>query len=215
MPRVGETVRATLEGFAGAIGGAAIERELGFDLERDLLSWVGDAALFIRGDSIDSVDGGLVLSVTDEAAAESAFGRIVGALRARHGVNATPVKVEGAEIAFQWTGQAPTPTPIVMARGEDKVVVTYGTEAAVDALSSDEQLGDSELYERTTELLGDDAEPSFLLSLPAVVKLVDSAGDPDPEWQKAKPYVETFDIVAIGGSTDGGDARMRFVAGLR
>lgn len=213
MPRFGETIRAALKGFAGAIGGAAIERQLGFDLERDLLSWVGDAALFIRGDSIDSIDGGLVLGIRDKAAAESAFGRIVGALQARQGVNATPVKVEGAEIAFQWADEAPK--PIVMARGEDKVVVAYGTEAAADALSPDEELGDSELYERTTDLLGDDAEPSFLLSLPAVVKLVDAAGDTGREWQQAKPYVETFDIVAIGGSTDGGDARVRFVAGLK
>jgi hypothetical protein len=213
MPRVGETIRATLKGFAGAIGGAAIERELGFDLERDLLSWVGDAAMFIRGDSMESIEFGVVLGVTDEAASVGAFGRIVGALRSRHGVNATPVEVEGAEIAFEWAG--PAPKPLVLARAEDKVVVTSGIAAAEDALSPDEELGDTELYERATELLGDDADPSFVLSMPGLVKLVDTSGDAGAEWQEAKPYVEAFDILALGGSTDGGDARVRFAAGLR
>ena len=213
MPRVGETIRATLGGFAGAIGGAAIERELGFDLERDLLSWVGDAAMFIRGDSVESIEFGVVLGVTDKAASEGAFGRIVGALRSRHRVNATPVEVDGAEIAFQWAG--PAPKPLVLARGEDKVVVTSGVAAAEDALSPDEELGDTELYERTTDLLGDDADPSFVLSMPGLVQLVDASGDAGAEWQQAKPYVEAFDVLALGGSADGGDARVRFVAGLR
>ena len=213
MPRLGETIRVTLDGFAGAIGGAAIERELGFDLERDLLSWVGDAAMFVRGDSVESIEFGAVLGVTDEAAAAGAFGRIVGALRSRHRVNAVPVEVEGAEIAFQWAG--PAPKPLVLARGKDKVVVTSGVAAAEDALSPDEELGDTELYERTTDLLGDDAEPSFLLSMPSLVELVDASGEAGAEWQKAKPYVEAFDVLALGGSTDEGDARVRFVAGLR
>ena len=213
MPRLGDTIRATLNGFAGAIGGAAIERELGFDLERDLLSWVGDAAMFVRGDSVESIEFGVVLGVTDEAASAGAFGRIVGALRSRHRVNAVPVEVEGAEIAFQWAG--PASKPLVLARGEDKVVVTSGVAAAEDALSPDEELGDTELYERTTDLLGDDAEPSFLLSMPRLVKLVDASGEAGAEWQEAKPYVEAFDLLALGGSTDEGDALVRFVAGLR
>lgn len=213
MPRLGETIRATLDGLAGAIGGAAIERELGFDLERDLLTWVGDAAMFVRGDSVESIEFGVVLGVTDEAAAAGAFGRIVGALRSRHGVDAVPVEVEGAEIAFQWAG--PAPKPLVLARGKDKVVVTSGVAAAEDALSPAEELGDSELYERTTDLLGDDADPSFLLSMPGLVTLVDATGEAGADWQEAKPYVEAFDVLALGGSTDGGDARVRFVAGLR
>jgi hypothetical protein len=213
MPRIGDTIRATLKGFAGAIGGAAIERELGFDLERDLLSWVGDAAMFVRGDSAESIEFGVVLGVTDEAASVGAFGRIVGALRSRHRVNATPVEVEGAEIAFQWAG--PAPKPLVLARGKHKVVITSGTAAAEDALSPDAELGDTDLYERTTDLLGADAEPSFVVSVSRLVGLVDAAGEDGAEWRAAKPYVEAFDVLALGGSTDGGDARIRFVAGLR
>ena len=51
--------------------------------------------------------------------------------------------------------------------------------------------------------------------MPGLVELVDASGDAGAEWQEAKPYVEAFDVLALGGSTDGGDARVRFAAGLR
>jgi hypothetical protein len=94
-------------------------------------------------------------------------------------MNAEPMRIEGAEIAFQVTDQATK--PIVMARSEDKVVVTYGTDAAAAALAPDEQLGNSDLYARAEELLGDEAEPSTLLSIPAIVRFNDAAGE--PEWR--------------------------------
>jgi hypothetical protein len=78
VPRLGETLRSALDSFGGAIGGAAMERELGVDLERDVFSWVGDAAVFVRGESVESLDGALVIGVTSPDAAEAAFGRIVG-----------------------------------------------------------------------------------------------------------------------------------------
>jgi Protein of unknown function (DUF3352) len=207
--RAGETMRSALDRVGGAFGGAAIGRELGLDLERDVFSWVGDAAVFIRGETPGALDGGLVIGVTDGDAAEAAFGRIIGTLQARQGFKAEPVRIEGAEIAFQVADQATE--PIVMARGADKVVVTYGRDAAADALVPGDRLGDSELYERADDLLED--APSTLLSVPAVVRFADAAGE--PEWHDIKPYAEAFDVITAGGETDGDDARVRIAAGLR
>ena len=217
-PRFGETLRVILDETVGAFGGAVaqeqLKQQLGLDLERDVFSWVGDAAFFVRGDSLDTLNGGAVIEVTDEDAAAGAFGRIVGALRTRGKVDAEPVRIDGAETAFS-TRVGDAPQPVVTARGDDRVVVTYGEEAAVQALSPDEKLGDSELYGRTEDVLGDDVEPSFLLSMAPLLALVEASGAEDPEWQQAKPYVEAFDIVASGGGTDGDHARVRVAGGLK
>lgn len=50
--------------------------------------------------------------------------------------------------------------------------------------------------------------------MPAVVQLV-SASDPDPDFAKAKPYLDAFRLIAAGGELDGDTARSRFVAGLK
>ncbi|MGH2949390.1 MAG: DUF3352 domain-containing protein [Solirubrobacteraceae bacterium] len=217
-PRFGETMRVLFDQLAGAFGGAVVEEqlrsELGLDLEQDVFSWVGDIALFIRGESVDALDGGVVIQVTDEDRAADAFGKIVGALRARGQLDAQPLRLEGAETAFA-VAAGGAPRPIVFARGDGKVVVTYGEEAAVAALDPGETLGDSELFSRAESVLGDDLEPSMLLSIPPVVALVDSSGSADPSWDQAKPYIEAFDVIAIGGGTDGARSRGRVAAGLR
>jgi hypothetical protein len=218
MPRAGETMRVLLDEVGGAFGGAAarrqFEQELGLSLDDDILSWIGDVAIFVRGETLDTLDGGAVIQVTDENAAADAFGRIVGALRARGQLDAQPARIDGAETAFT-VAAGDAAKPIVIARGAGKVVVTYGAEAATAALKPSEKLGDSELFGRAEEVLGDDVEASFLLSLAPVVSLVESSGEAGAEWQQAKPYVEAFDIVAGGGGADGDHARARVAAGLR
>lgn len=216
-PRFGETLRVILDetvgAFGGAVAGEQLKQQLGLDLERDVFSWVGDVAFFVRGDSLDTLNGGAVIEVTDEDAAAGAFGRIVGALRTRGKLDAEPVRIDGAETAFS-LGVGDAPQPVVIARSDDRVVVTYGEEAATQALSPDEKLGDSELYGRTEDVLGD-VEPSFLLSMAPLLSLVETSASADPDWQQAKPYVEAFDIVASGGGTDGEHARVRVAAGLK
>ena len=216
-PKLGETLRVLFGEFAGAFGGAVakqqLERELGLDLERDFFSWVGDAALFVRGSSAAEADGGLVIEATDEDRAADAFGRIVGALRARGQMGAQPIEIEGADAAFA-IREAGTPKPIVLARGNGKVVGAYGEAAAAEALSPSETLGDSETYAEAKAILGDGIEPGLLVSMPAIVSIVESMGEADAEFERARPYLEAFTVIASGGTTDGGRARVRVAAGL-
>jgi Protein of unknown function (DUF3352) len=215
-PDFGEVMRTMLDQYAGLFGGAVaqeqIRRELGIDLEQDVFSWIGDVAYFARGSDMATLDGGAVIEVTDSSRAEAAFGKIVGALRAIGGVDAQPVTIDGAEVAFA----APlpdAPKPLVLARSDDRVVVAYGEEAAVDAFSPPEALGDSELYGRARGALGD-ADPTFLLSMPGVISLVEATGSADAEFEQARPYLDAFGFVAVGGTTDGDRARVRVAAGL-
>jgi hypothetical protein len=216
--RLGETMRVIFDQFAGAAGGAVakeqLRRQLGLDLEQDVFSWVGDAAFFVRGSSLGTLDGGAVVQVTDEERAANAFGKIVGAARSQGAAGARPVRISGAESAFAFAASG-APRPVVLARGSGKVVVAYGEEAAAAALSPDETLGDTDVFERAESVLGDGLEPSFLLSVPQLVSLIDAAAEGDPRWGQARPYLEAFDVLTLGGATERGQGRARVAAGLR
>jgi uncharacterized protein DUF3352 len=216
-PQFGETARAVFGQFAGALGGAVVQeqvrRELGIDLEQDVFSWMGDLALFARGETADTIDGGAVIEVTDEGRATSAFGKIVGALRTRGQVDPRPVRIDGAETAFAVSVPG-APRPVVLARGEERVAVTYGEQAAAAALSPDETLGDSELFDDAESVLGGDLDPSLIVSVPPIVSLVESFGTAGPEWDQARPYIETFTLLAFGSGSDGNRVRVRFATGL-
>jgi hypothetical protein len=215
-PDFGEAMRTMLDRYAGLFGGAAaqeqIRRELGIDLEQDVFSWVGDVAFFVRGTDLASIDGGAVIEVTDSSRATQAFGKLVGALRTGTGVQAEPIDIQGAEVAFAVAAEG-APRAIVMARSDDRVVVTYGEDAAAEAFEPSETLGDSELYGRAKGALGD-VDPTFLLSMPGVLSLVDATGSADADFEQVRPYLEAFGFVAMGGNSDDERARVRVAAGL-
>jgi hypothetical protein len=216
-PKYGQQLRAMFGRYAGLFGGEAAKQQLrdqfGIDIEEDVLSWVGDVAFFVRGDSVATVDGGAVIGVTDEGKAEKGFAKLVGLLQSAGGVSARPVKVAGAETAFA-VQDGSVPKPIIIARGAKKVVATYGQDAAVAALSPSSKLGDADLYDQAKDVL-EDFEPTLLLSMPAVIKLVESSPSTDPDWIKFRPYLEAYNAIALGYEGDNNGGRVRFAAGLK
>lgn len=217
IPKYGETLKKTINAYAGALGGPAMKQQLrnqyGIDIDADVLDWIGDVALFVRGDTLESLDGAAVIAVTDAAKAEKGFSKLIGLLQAAGGVKARPVTVDGADTAFA-VSSPDAPKPIVLARSSERVVIAYGAEAAKAAFSPSSTLGDSELYRNGTEALGD-LDPAFLLSMPSVIKLVDASGSADAEFDQARPYLEAYDVVAYGFEGDDDGGRFRLVAGLK
>ena len=217
MPDFGPALKGIYGQVAGALGGAAIEnqlrQELGLDLQEDVFSWIGDVAIFARGTTMDSVDGGVVIEVTDAAKAKAAFGKLVGLAQARGGARAKPVQIEGADTAFE-AGTPGAPKPVVAARSDERVVIAFGRKAAADAFGGGERLADSDTYGAAKSVLGD-VEPGFLVSMPAVLELVRSSGEADADFEKAEPYLEAFGVLAGGSSRDGDTARSRTAAELK
>ena len=206
---VGTTLRDAIDSFGGALGGVAIRgrlrSELGLDLDRDLLDWIGHTGFFVRGTTPGTVDGGLVIQPTDDRRASDAFGRIVGAIQQARGAVARPVEIEGAEQAFAIDDKA-SPRPIVLARGTGLVVATSGAAAAEAALGKDDRLGDTDLYADAMELVG--TEPSLLVSVPQVLELhggeLASAGED-------RRFLESYTVLAVGIAEN----TARVAAGLR
>jgi hypothetical protein len=144
----------------------------------------------------------------------SAFGKLVGLLQSQGGQKVNPIKVKGAATAFS-TGPSDLGKPVIIARSDDRVVVGVGAAATADGLAPAEKFGDSELFAQATEALGGDFKPSFLISMPDLVKAVDASGKADPDWVKAKPYLEAFTVIASGGTFEDDKLSSRVVAGLK
>jgi hypothetical protein len=205
---VGQTVRDAIDRFGGALGGVAIRGqlrgELGLDLDRDLLDWIGHAGFFVRGVTPEEIDGALVIQTTDVRRSDDAFGRIVGAIQRAHGVPARPVEIPGADQAFAIDDEG-SPRPIILARGSERVVAASGEAAAEAAFGTEDRLGETDVYAQAQDLVG--TEPSLLISVPEMLRLVDH----DQDYADARRYLEPYTVLAVGIAEN----TARVAAGLR
>ena len=217
-PNLGPTLKTLFTRLAGAFGGAAatqqLQQQYGINLDRDVFSWIGDIAIYARGRDKASLEGALVIKATNPDTMKSAFGKLVGLLQSQGGQRVSPVKVDGAAAAFN-AGETDLGKSTIIARSDDRVVVAVGEQAAADGLAPAEKLGDSELYAAAKATLGDGFEPTFLMSMPELVAAVEASGGADEDFQKAKPYLEAFGVLASGGKLDDDELESRFAAELK
>ncbi len=222
VPKLGATVESLYDAFAGALGGAAlsgqIKQQTGLDLKEDVLSWIGDTAVYARGVDLAAIDGAVVIQATDAAKAKAAVTKIVGVISQQAPQLAPkPTKLDGAETAFS-VAVPGTPRPAVIAVGKGRVVIAYGEKAATDGLDAGaSKLGDAEGFKRAKDALGGDADPSFYVAMDPVIKILEATPDvtADPDFGKAKPYLATIDSVVSGGEKKGDRLRSRIAVRLK
>jgi hypothetical protein len=208
VPDLGDTIQGVLDAFASAGGGTAafgqqLEAATGLDLDKDVLSWMGDASLFVRGTTVPQLNGALVVETSDEAASKRFIDTIAALVGKSGQVSRRPggYKLEAAGL----------PQPIHLFQSAGKVVLAYGDAAARDALHPAGRLGDTQGYKDAQEALGGGYDLAFYLAVPPIVQLVDSTGAHDDEtWQKIKPYLEPLGALAAGGKKEGDDLRSAF-----
>ena len=209
----GKLIDFYVEAFAGIAGGRdAIEQQLkeatGLDLQKDVIAWMGDFGVFVRGTRVSELDGALIVETTDEAAS----GRFISALerlaktQGQGQVRVGPLTAPGGGTGFTASG-AVIPKPIHVFQKSGRVVFAYGDAAASDAVNPDNTLGDAADYTAARDSLGDYDISFFLLAQPILdlVESTDAASDAD--WQKAKPYLEPLNALVGGTSGDGDSLR--------
>jgi Protein of unknown function (DUF3352) len=214
--KLGEGFQTALNTFGGGIGSAVIAGQVrqatGLDLDKDVLSWIGDVAFYVRGTSLRDIGGAVVVSVTDEAKARSALPRLIGVAR-QNGAPFSPVSLGDADQAFS----APVPGapgPVVVARKGDRLVIALGESTAKAALSPGETLGDSGLYDRAKDSI-DGLDPSFFIDAGPMVQLIEENASDEPDFAKAKPYLEMLDVIAAGSKREGDTVRSRFTVKVK
>jgi hypothetical protein len=214
---LGKTIEAYLDLAAGSLGGRdTIERQLksatGLDLDEDVLSWMGDWGVFVRGTSVDELDGALFIETSDEAAS----GRFIDALVRLMRENPIPGMRLGP-LALPGGGEGVTlrrpdiPEPIHLFQRDGKVVAAFGDAAAQDALDPDETLADSQDFKDAEAALGGDYAVSFFVAIGPILELVESTGaGSDEDWQEVKPYLEPLGALVAGARKDGDELRSAF-----
>jgi hypothetical protein len=218
---VGGTINKAITslGESGATGGVdpatllqGLQSQLGVDVQKDLLSWMGDAALFVRGTSMDDLGGALVVKSKDPAASRKAIGPLRKLL---DGLNVKTGALSGAGSGAEGFSidVGPLPAGIQVAAKDDKFVIAYGKDALADALDPSSTLGDSEPFKTAAGLL-DGAKPSLFLDTPQIVKLASSVAGDDKDFLKAKPTLDAFGPAAAGLSSDGDVTRLKIAVAV-
>jgi hypothetical protein len=211
QPDLGETIETYVDLAATSLGGREaveeqVRRATGLDLDEDVISWMGDWGAFVRGTTLDELDGAVMIETSNEAAS----GRFIDALVRLIRENPTPGMRLGP-LALPGGGEGVTlrrpdvPQPIHLFQRDGRVVAAYGDAAARDAVDPDETLADSPAYQAAEEALGGDYAVSFFVAVEPILALAESAGaSSDESFQEVKPYLEPLGAL-VGGAREDGD----------
>ena len=209
----GKLLDSYVDAFAGAAGGRdVIEQQFraatGLDLQQDLIDWMGDFSVFVRGTRLSELDGALIIETSDEMASA----RFIAALerlaktQAQGELQIGPLSAPGGGHGFTVTS-ADLPKPIHVLQRDGRVVFAYGDAAAKDAVDTGDTLGDSQEFTSTRDSLGD-YDVSFHVLMQPILELAESAGaDTDADYQEARPYLDAISALVGGTSGDGDDLR--------
>ncbi len=221
---LGQTLDRVVQTVAGGGGitGVGVNALLGqfkkqtsLDLRQDVLGWMGDAGVFVGGTTSADLGGALVIKTTDPAKTKRTMAVLERYARQSAGTKVRSLKGNGIDDGF--TAQDATGPAVHIALAGDRFVVAVGgRDVLAQAISPSQRLGSSPAFTAAAGKLGNGLRPSFYLDFTEVTKLIESFAGTSPDFQKAKPYLDTFGAVVAGAKSEGsGVTRSRFVVTLR
>ena len=211
----GNLIDFYVDAFGAAVGGRdAIEQQFraatGLDLQKDVIAWMGDFAIFARGTSLSELDGALIIETTDEQASKrfiDAVGKLARQQGGGSGLRVGPLSAPGGGEGYTLSGGG-IPKPIHLFQKGGRVVIAYGDPAARDAVDPAEKLADNPDFASTRDSLGGDYDVSVFVLMQPIFDLVESTGAAqDADWQAAKPYLEPLSALVAGTSGEGDDLK--------
>ena len=221
---LGATVERSLKSIGGSgLGGIGVEAlmrqfrsQTGLDLRQDLLSWMGDAGLYVSGDTVSSLHGALVVKSTDPARTRKALVALQRLARATaKNAKVRPLSAAGVDRGFS-IQQPGSPRVDVALAGDKFVVAVGGARALQDAISPAATLSSAPAFSAAGGRLGNGVKPSFFLDMTKVTALIGSKAGSDPSFAKAKPYLDAFAALVAGAKDEGeGVTRARFAITLK
>ena len=139
QPDLGKVLDYYIETVGASVGGRdMIERQFrsatGLDLDRDLLDWMGDFAVFVRGTSAAELNGGIVIETSDPAASARLISRLGQLSRTSPGTKVEPFSAPGGGKGIT-LHDGDVPAPVHVFQRDDRFVVAYGDAAAADAVA--------------------------------------------------------------------------------
>jgi Protein of unknown function (DUF3352) len=213
QPDLGKVLDYYIETFGASVGGRELiegqfRSATGLDLDRDLLSWMGDFAVFVRGTSVADLNGGIVVETTDPAASARLISRLGRLSQRSPGTRVEPYSAPGGGKGITLR-DSDLPAPVHLFQSDGRFVVAYGDTAAEDAVAPAERLGDSPEFQRAAQSIDGYAVNMYLAVAP-VLELADSEAGSDPDWQSVKPYLEPLAALVSGTAGDSDQLRSAF-----
>ena len=220
----GQAFEGILDGVGkgGGITGVGVnallsqfQQQTGLDLRKDVLSWMGDAGIFVAGTGSPDLGGALVIQTSDPAKTKKVIRLLRRLAGSQSGAKVSELHAKGVDDGFTLhTGGGPR-VDVALA-GEKFIVAVGGRRPLEEAISPGKPLGSSPAFTDAAGKLGDGLKPSFYLDFPHVVSLIQSFVGSEGDFQKAKPYLDTFGAIVAGAKDEGdGVTRARFVVTLK
>lgn len=214
-PPLGPLVKQALD-TAGVhdMAAAQVRSRTGLDLDKDLLDPLGGLALFVRGGSPLDIGGGVLLQLTDAAAAQRLLTRIEAIVAGGAHLAPRPVTLGGAR-GFELTiPQSPQPI-VVLAKGA-KLAAGYAASSAQDLLAPQQRFDQSANGKAAIATLGDGYTASFVLLVPQLAGLLHALDELQAiHVSSVLPYLGAYRSLAVGTKRDGDRTTLRVVAALR
>ncbi|MEK6278301.1 MAG: DUF3352 domain-containing protein [Actinomycetota bacterium] len=218
---VGKLVSRTLDQLESAgipgLSRETIDQRLssaGLSLD-EITGILDDLGLFVEGTTEETVEGALVITVSNPEKAQDIIGTFSGLAVAS---GEPGIKRVSGGTGLQISDPDLGPKPGVLLVAGNRIAVGYGTEATEQALSTaggGKTLADSPTFKQATAALGDDVDLNAYFSVGLITQLAESLGaDSDPEYLAARPYLKRFTYVVSGSGSDGDDTVTKLVAGV-
>lgn len=189
-------------------------QKTGVDVRQDLLSWMGDGAIYARGTSLTSVGAVLTVRTKDPERSRKAVGVIAQGLQGV-GAQVRPAQVQGYDVAVELRSPQ-APISLFIAANDERVSVGVNPQALTDVLDPESRLGDSATYEGAAEDLGEGLRPIAIVDTQTIIGLLESFGIAEQEgYAKVKPYLDVLGPISVGSARDGDVQRFSLAVGLR
>lgn len=221
-PNVRALVKAVmrLSGTRQQPGWRAFKRELKrADLRfgKDVLSWMRDAKIYVSGESLPFLGGGLLIDSTDPRRTAE-FTRLLSFLLRGGGVRVSRLPSVATMADFKL--HVPSlPRPLLVS-GARQFAVTYGRPLN-EALREEGFLDDADDFAEAREALGEGFGPTLFVDVGAARGLVEgtveltSGALPRPYREDVKPFLEQADYVMHGVAVEDDRILQKIVIGVR
>jgi hypothetical protein len=176
---------------------------------------MGDAGVFAGGTTSADLRGALVIKTTDPAKTKRTMAVLERFVREQGATKVSPLRFQGVDEGF--TVRSGSGPRVDVGLAGDKFIVAAGNfQAFKEAVEPNQPLGSAPAFTAAAGALGNGLRPSFFLDFTQVTQLIAAFAGDDEDFQKAKPYLDTFGAIVAGGKDEGsGVTRSRFVVTLR
>jgi hypothetical protein len=218
---LGASLNRTLTTFSslGSFGGVnfglllrQLNAQAGFNVQRDLLSWMGGTGVFVSGAGLTDLNVGVVIESKNPALSRGAVTKL-GRLLRTSGTAVRPIALPGTDAGIAVRTRN-SPITIDIVDGQGKFVVGLGDASVTAALHPSTTMSSSAPYRTAvSELSG--IQPSFLLDFPTLLNFIEGLGQGNsPSFQKIKGYLQSLTTLAAGGQRQGNVSRTKVVLGV-